>query len=62
MKKKQEELRKNRVKKSTNRYIVHTPGQSGHHGYCSGVVANVLLVVGVIMFAALVRLLVKGAV
>lgn len=62
MKKKQEELRNSRAKKSGNKYIVHSPGQSGHHGYCSGVIANLLLIIGVIMFAALVRLLLKGAV
>ena len=62
IKKKQEELRSSREKKSKNQYIVHSPGHSSHHGYCTGVIANTLLVIGVILFAALVRLLVQGSV
>ena len=62
IKKKHEEMRNSKTKKPKDKYIVHIPGPSGHHGYCSGVIANLLLIIGVIMFACLVRLLVQGAV
>lgn len=62
IKKKHEEHRKSKVKKSKNPYVVQNPGQSGHHGYCSGVIANLLLVLAVIMFAAMAKLLLQGAV
>ena len=62
MKKKQEELRSSRAKKSKNKYIVHSPGESSGQGYCSGVLANLILFLCVVLFAWLAKLLLKGTV
>ena len=55
-------MRNSRAKKSKNKYIVHSPGESSGQGYCSGVFANLILFLCVILFAWLAKLLLKGTV
>ena len=62
MKKKQEEMRNSKTKKSKNKYIIHSPSQSSQQGYCSGVFANLILFLCVIIFAGLAKLLLQGTV